>query len=63
MSELTRCNACNVKAYEATAKKRGVKLIVQRESHGDMRGWYSTRYSDQDKPFSYMMEITRECCC
>lgn len=63
MSELTRCNYCNVQSYKAKAKERGVELILVHHSFGEWRGWWSARFSNEDEPFSYMMEITRDCVC
>ena len=64
MSELTQCNLCSKIYMEHKAKERGVELIVRLEplSH-EMGGWWSARYSDEDKPSAYWLAIPDRCVC
>ena len=63
MSELTRCNFCNRQSMEARARMRGVELIVQLETSGDMADWWSARYSDQTEPSAWWMALPDHCVC
>jgi hypothetical protein len=63
MSELTRCNHCKINDMKRHAEKRGVELIVKREHQGEMRGWYSARFSDEAEPSAWFMQVTIGCEC
>lgn len=63
MSDLTPCNFCTMQNMKARAEMRGVELIVQLETEGDMVDWWSARYSDQTEPSAWFMAITDSCAC
>lgn len=63
MSGLTQCNYCTLQSMRATAKARGVEVIVTHLSFGEMRGWYEARYSDEDEASAYFMQLTQGCAC
>lgn len=59
----SKCNHCRLEGMRATAKKRGTTVIVEHLSHGEMRGWYSAQYADEDEPSAYFMQLTVGCAC
>ena len=63
MSELTPCNRCSLDAMERRARMRGVKVIVEVAWTGEMRGWTSARYSDEDEPAAWFQQLTTACAC
>lgn len=63
MSALTRCNRCNLNDMRRRAAARGVEVIVKVEWTGEMRGWTSARYSDEDEPSAWFMQLTEACAC
>ena len=62
MSELTKCNYCNLKAMEWAAKQRKVEVILGRGVK-EMAGWTTARYSDRDEPSAHFMKLTDPCVC
>lgn len=68
MSELTICNRCSLDRMEARARERGVEVIVTvLHPVGDpdqhMAGWISARYSDQEEPSAWFVQLTMKCAC
>jgi hypothetical protein len=63
MSDLTPCNYCTLQSMKAKAKERGTTVIVIHEALGEMRGWYSARYSDKKEPSAWFMVLTAGCAC
>ena len=64
MSSLTRCNHCSLEDMKRRAKARGVEVIVGRERLGNQKeAWYTARYSDQDEPCAWFMQLTVGCAC
>lgn len=62
MSELTRCNFCNLLVMRHRAKERGIDVLV-RAGEGEWVGWTLAIYTDQDEPSAYFLELTEECVC
>jgi len=48
---------------KGTAKFYGVGLLLKFETEGEMKGWYSVRYSDKEEPSSWFKELTDKCVC
>lgn len=63
MSELTTCNYCSLQKMKARAKERGVEVVVATHSFGEMRGWTSARYSNEEEPSHWFMQLTAHCVC
>ena len=63
MSELTPCNFCQAQAMNDRAEKRGVQLVLKLQTQGDMEGWWSARYSDQEEPSAWFKQLTSHCVC
>ena len=59
MSELTLCNFCQLQRMRKRAKERGVTVKMGQDDHG----WVTARYSDEDEPSAYFMELTERCAC
>lgn len=59
MSELTLCNRCSLALMRADAYRHGVEVVLGR----DENGWISARYSDQERPLRFFMELTETCAC
>jgi hypothetical protein len=59
----TPCNYCSWERMRETAKQRNVGLLVQFETEGEMKGWYSARYSDKEEPSAWFKELTDKCVC
>jgi len=58
VSELTTCNYCNYEAMKKRAKERGVWVILRGQDD-----WISARYSDEELPSAFFMELTESCVC
>jgi len=58
MSKLTRCNHCTLQRMKERASERGVEVILGRDE-----GWVTARYSDEDEPSAWFLELTDECIC
>ena len=63
MSELTRCSYCTLQDMRRRARIRGVQLITRVEGSGTMRGWTSVRYSNENEPSAYFLQLTTHCVC
>jgi hypothetical protein len=64
VSELTRCNFCQLQDMRERALKNGVTLVIEpADARSEMRGWISVRYSDQKEPSGYFWELTNRCVC
>ena len=59
MSELTECNHCTYLRMIANAAKRGATVILGKDEYG----WVTARYSDEDYPQAYFMQLTEKCIC
>ena len=58
MSELTLCNWHTLQDIKRQAAKRGAEVILSWD-----KGWIAARYSDQDKPSAWFLELTEGCVC
>jgi hypothetical protein len=45
------------------AIERGATIEVKLVTEGEMDGWISAKYSDQEKPTSWFMAVTDHCVC
>lgn len=65
MSELTPCNRCSLNSMQRRAKARGTEVIVKvvHDPKDPMHGWTSARYSDEDEPSAWFMQLTEACAC
>jgi hypothetical protein len=63
MSELTKCNYCNLKEMKSQAKKRGTKVFVILETEGEWKGWLTVYYKDKQVHSARFMALTDHCVC
>lgn len=59
MSELTMCNYCTLQRMKEVAEQRGCEVILEK----DEQGWTGARYSDEQEPSAWFLELTDSCVC
>jgi len=63
MSELTKCNRCNLRQMERRAAERGATVILELVTVAPLAGWTSARYSDNEEPMTFFQRVPEECVC
>lgn len=58
MSSLTECNYCTLKRMQERAKEGKVDIIMDRAD-----GWITVRYSNEEEPSAYFLELSDHCVC